>query len=115
MSVPFGRFVVSVNRNKSDLWLNSDLKLWTAPKVIIESDPCQFLLDLAKLVMQDSVFTPGKWNLWLDECSERERKKIEENEVREVNFVTKNRRFFSAYFLKAYPFRKWRRRSNRNL
>lgn len=77
MSVPFGRFVVSVNRNKTDLKLNSDLKLFQTPSVAINGDPCHFLLDLAKR----TTASPEQWKEWFNTCREREEKKFEDNKV----------------------------------
>lgn len=77
MSVPLGRFVVCVNRNKTDLSLNADLKLWTTPSVAIQGDPCHFLLDLAK----QASYSPERWFDWYKICREREDKKFADNAV----------------------------------
>jgi len=77
LSVPFGSFICCVNRNSTDLKLNSDLKLWTAPSISILGDPAKFLIELA----DRSHIDPSKFSEWAKQLRDLDDKKSTQNEA----------------------------------
>lgn len=76
MTVPFGRYVVMVNRDPTDLSLNSDLKVWTQPSLAILGDPCHFLLDLAAAC---EGIDSKVWTEWFNFNSQKDQEKVKSN------------------------------------
>eukprot|EP01128_Nolandella_sp_AFSM9_P011825 TRINITY_DN873_c0_g1_i2.p1 TRINITY_DN873_c0_g1~~TRINITY_DN873_c0_g1_i2.p1 ORF type:complete len:629 (+),score=128.83 TRINITY_DN873_c0_g1_i2:82-1887(+) len=83
LSIPMGVFIASVNRNLDDLQINRDFKMWTAPSVLVNADPADFLIAVAD--KYPSALPSTQWDEWIDTCSgyhaERMRKNALTSEV----------------------------------
>jgi thiamine pyrophosphate-dependent acetolactate synthase large subunit-like protein len=80
LSVPFRTYVASINRNKADLKLNSDLKLWMSPSLSVHGDPCEFMIALAQQAKQQNLDIK-QWEQWGLKLRLSDDKKDEANKV----------------------------------
>jgi len=73
--------VVAINRDKSDLNLNRDFKLWMSPSIAILGDPCNFLIDLAKRLSSDDYVGREVFAPWLTQWKTKDTEKNATNLV----------------------------------